>query len=252
MSFLGDLLIFIAGFGAGAVNAVAGGGSLISFPALLAVGLPPLSANVTNSIAVWPGYVGSVIAYKSTILEQKTRTQIFSLISIAGAIIGTVILLEAPSSIFKMLVPYLIFAATTLLLIQSQMLKLFTRVGAKRPKLTKVALYIGIFIASIYGSYFGAGLGIILLSILASFIHEHLQLLNGIKMFLSLVIATVGLVIYAIFAPVVWQAVAIMALATLLGGYLGAGVARKLSQRALKVSVVIFGYCIGLIILLKG
>lgn len=252
MSYLQELLIFIAGFGAGAINAVAGGGSLISFPALLAVGLPPVTANVTNSIAVWPGYVGSVFAYRKKIAEQKKRTRDYSLISIVGAIIGTIILLTAPPTVFKILVPYLIFAATTLLLVQSQMLQLFTRIGQTRPILAKFMLATGLFISSIYGSYFGAGLGIILLSILASFIHEDLQQLNGIKMFLSLVIATVGFVIYALFATVDWPAVATMAIATLLGGYLGAGVARKLSQKALKISVICFGYIIGTIIMIKG
>lgn len=252
MSYLQELLIFLAGFGAGAINAVAGGGSLISFPALLAVGLPPITANVTNSIAVWPGYVGSVLAYRKKIAEQKKRTFDYSLISIVGAIIGTIILLTAPPTIFKLLIPYLIFAATTLLVIQTQMLQLFTRLGQKKPALAKFILTMGLFVSSIYGSYFGAGLGIILLSILASFIHEDLQQLNGIKMFLSLVIATVGFVIYAFYAPVDWPAVATMAIATLLGGYLGAGVARKLSQKALKISVISFGYIIGTIILIKG
>lgn len=252
MSYLQELFIFAAGFGAGAINAVAGGGSLISFPALLAVGLPPITANVTNSIAVWPGYVGSVLAYRSKIAEQKKRTRDYSLISIVGAILGTIILLTAPPTIFKILVPYLIFAATTLLLVQTQMLKLFTRVGTRNPTFARFIFAGGLFVASIYGSYFGAGLGIILLAILASFIQEDLQLLNGIKMFLSLVIASVGFVIYAIYARVDWSSVAIMALATLMGGYLGAGVARRLSQKALKISVVCFGYIIGAILLFKG
>lgn len=252
MSLTHFLIIFAAGFGAGAVNAVAGGGSLISFPALLAVGLPPLIANVTNTIAVWPGYLGSTTAYRSSILEQKDRVKQTSFISIAGAIAGTVILLQAPPSVFKILVPYLIFLATTLLVVQKRMLSFFTKKATTHPNSTKVSLVAGLFLASLYGSYFGAGLGIMLLSLLASFINDDLQKLNGLKMYLSLVIATVGSVIYAVFAPVVWTDVAIMAIATLLGGYLGAGFARKLSPKALKASVIIFGYSIGLIILIKG
>ncbi len=247
-----DLLILVAAFGAGAVNAVAGGGSLISFPALLAVGLPPVAANVTNSIAVWPGYVGSVIPYRKHIQAQKERAKEITGISIAGAVIGTVILLEAPPSIFKVLVPYLIFAATTLLLIQKHMLAFFSKRTATHPRRSQMSLYGGVFLASVYGTYFGAGLGIMLLSILASFIIEDLQRLNGLKTLLSLVIATIGSVIYAIFAPVSWIAVAIMAVASLLGGYFGAGVARKLSPKALKISVIAFGYTIGLIILVHG
>lgn len=244
-----DLLIVVAGFGAGAVNAVAGGGSLISFPALLAVGLPPITANVTNTIAVWPGYVGSVVAYRRNIADQKLRIQRASIVAVLGAIVGTIILLKAPPHVFKMLVPYLIFGATTLLLLQERMLRHFTELSAANPRRASASLDAGIFVASIYGSYFGAGLGIMLLSILASFIHDDLQRLNGVKMFLSLVIATIGLIVYSIFAAVSWSDVAIMALSTLAGGYSGAGIARKLSPKALKVSVIIFGYTIGTLIL---
>lgn len=252
MSSIHVLIIFVAGFGAGAVNAVAGGGSLISFPALLAVGLSPITANVTNTIAVWPGYVGSVTAYRTNILEQKDRIKQTSLVSIAGAITGTIILLQAPPSVFKILVPYLILMATTLLVVQKQMLAFFTKKSATHPNGTKISLVVGLFLASVYGSYFGAGLGIMLLSLLASFIHDDLQKLNGLKMYLSLVIATIGSIIYALYASVAWTDVAIMAVATLMGGYLGAGFARKLSPKALKASVIIFGYTIGLIILVKG
>ncbi len=252
VSLAQDLLILVAAFGAGAVNAVAGGGSLISFPALLAVGLSPLSANVTNSIAVLPGYAGSVIPYRHHIMAQKKRAKQISALSIVGAIVGTIILLKAPPQVFKVLVPYLIFAATTLLLIQKQMLSFFSKRSVTHPRSSKISLNSGIFLASVYGSYFGAGLGIMLLSILASFIHDDLQRLNGLKTLLSLIIATIGSSIYAVFAPVSWTAVAIMAPASLLGGYFGAGIARKLTPKVLKVSVVTFGYVIGLIILFKG
>ena len=252
VSIAQDLLILLAAFGAGAVNAVAGGGSLISFPALLAVGLSPISANVTNSIAVWPGYAGSVIPYRHHIAAQKTRAEQISALSIVGAIVGTIILLKAPPQVFKVLVPYLIFAATTLLLIQKQMLSFFSKKSLTHPQSSKISLNSGIFLASVYGSYFGAGLGIMLLSILASFIHDDLQRLNGLKTLLSLIIATIGSAIYAVFAPVSWTAVAIMAPASLLGGYFGAGIARKLTPRLLKISVITFGYVIGLIILFKG
>lgn len=252
MSFAHIVIVIAAGFGAGAINAVAGGGSLVSFPALLAVGLSPITANVTNTIAVWPGYVGSVVAYRKNIADQKPRIARNSIISIFGALVGTVILLQAPPSIFKILVPYLIFAATTLLLIQKPMLGYFTKVSQSNPKRARFSLEIGVFLASIYGSYFGAGLGIMLLSILASFIHDDLQKLNGVKMFLSLVIATVGVIVYSIFASISWSDAGLMAIATLIGGYSGAGIARRLSPKALKIAVIIFGYAIGSIIFLKG
>ena len=252
MSTAQDLLIFVAAFGAGAVNAVAGGGSLISFPALLAIGLSPISANVTNSIAVWPGYLGSVVPYRTLILDQKQRALNISGLAVSGSILGTIILLEAPPHVFKILVPYLIFAATTLLVIQKRMLVLFTKQATAHPKGSSFSLNTGIFLASVYGSYFGAGLGIMLLAIFASFIHDDLQRLNGLKTLLSLVIATIGSAIYAVFAPVSWMAVAIMGVSSLLGGYFGAGFARKLSPKTLKISIIIFGYVIGLIILLKG
>ena len=151
MSLVQDLLILVAAFGAGAVNAVAGGGSLISFPALLAVGLPPVAANVTNSIAVWPGYAGSVIPYRTHILDQKERVKQTSWLAVAGAILGTIVLLEAPPHVFKILVPYLIFAATTLLVIQKRMLTFFTKTTVTHPRASKLSLNGGIFLSSVSG-----------------------------------------------------------------------------------------------------
>lgn len=252
MNLAQDTLIVVAAFGAGAVNAVAGGGSLISFPSLLAVGLSPLSANVTNSIAVWPGYLGSVIPYRSHINSQRDRAKRMLPPTVTGAALGTVVLLLAPPDVFKVLVPYLIFAATTLLLLQSRMLSFFSKRSGTHPKSSAFVLYGGIFLAAVYGSYFGAGLGIILLSLFASLIRDDLQKLNGLKSFLSLIVATIGSAVYALFAPVSWVAVAIMAASALLGGYFGAGIARRLSARALKAFVITFGYVIGTIILVKG
>ena len=252
MTLAQDLLIIVAAFGAGAVNAVAGGGSLISFPALLAVGLSPIAANVTNSVAVWPGYLGSVVPYRKLILDQKRTAKQIAVLSVSGALIGTIILLQAPPSVFKALVPYLIFAATTMLLIQKYMLAYFSKRAEAKPKTHQITLFGGVFLASVYGTYFGAGLGIMLLSIFASFMNDDLQKLNGLKTLLSLIIATIGSVIYALFAPVSWHAIPIMAAASLFGGYFGAGLARRLSPKTLKISVIIFGYAIGMLILITS
>jgi uncharacterized protein len=235
-------LLAAAGFGAGAVNAVAGGGSLISFPALLAAGYPSITANVTNAIAVLPGYVGGSLAYRRELAGQAARIRALALTSAAGAAAGAALLLVSPASVFEAIVPWLILAACGLLALQPRA----APAGRQRSPL---ALHAAIFAATVYGGYFGAGLGIMLLAILGVFVDDDLQRLNALKGVLSLLVAIVSAVGFALFGPVAWDAAAIVGVTCLAGGALGVGVARRLPARVLRGAVIAYGVGVAIALL---
>lgn len=242
-----------AGFLAGAVNAVAGGGSLISFPALLAVGVPSVPANVTNSVALWPGYAGSVVGYRRELADERRRTVALALTSLVGAAGGAVLLLTTPASVFTALVPYLVLSACALLAVQPRVARwVAARAGADGRHPVGLPVHAGVLVSSVYGSYFGAGLGVMLLGILGIFLADPLARLNGLKNALSLSIATVALAAFALFGPVRWWLVLVMAAASLAGGFAGARVARRLSSRVLRVLVIGFGVLVAAKLLLLG
>jgi uncharacterized membrane protein YfcA len=239
------LLLAVGATLAGAINAVAGGGSLISFPALLVVGYPALTANITNTVALCPGYIGGTLGYREELVGQRGRVVALSATSVIGALAGSFLLLISSPELFERIVPWLILLACGLLAVQE-------RVGAiVRARVGTVGhddgwgrwapLLALQFVASVYGAYFGAGLGIMMLAILGIFISDTLQRLNALKGVMSLVINVVGAVYFALFADVVWVAVAIMAVASLIGGRLGVAAARRLDDRALRWLVVAFG-----------
>jgi uncharacterized protein len=237
---------------AGAVNAVAGGGSLISFPALLAVGYPAIDANVTNTVALCPGYFGGSLGYRRELADQRARVRALGATSTVGAVLGAFLLVISSPALFDLIVPYLIFLACGLLAAQPWLRRVVQgrlehRDGAARP----VALYGAQFLAAVYGAYFGAGVGIMMLAILGVFLTDTLQRLNALKGLLSLLINLVAAVWFAIFAQVAWLAVAVMALASLVGGQLGVVLARRLDDRVLRWLVVAFGVAVGLRLLLS-
>ncbi len=235
------LLLAAAGFAAGSINAVAGGGSLVSFPALVASGLPPLTANVTNTVSVWPGYLGSAVAYRAEVTDQRSRALALGATAVAGAVVGSIVLLTAPADVFEAIVPILILVGCALLAVQPRVAAHVARRSAAGGRSRVLDLHLATFVAAIYGAYFGGGLGVILLAVLGIFLTDHIQRINGLKSALSLVINTVALVAFAVFAPVAWTSVAVVAPASLAGGYLGAGVARRLGATALRWTVIAFG-----------
>lgn len=251
MNVLQGALLAGAGFAAGATNAVAGGGTLISFPALLAVGYPALTANVTNTVSVWPGYLSGAASYRPELSGQRERVRSLVPTAAAGAGVGTIILLTAPQSVFKALVPFLVLSAVALLGLQP---RLSTWVRSRQPEPVthrSVGLHLATFAGGIYGAYFGGGLGVILLGLLAVFLTDELQRLNGLRSVLSLVINTMALVGFVAFAPVAWSAVAVIAPASLLGGFAGANVARRLNAKVLRYTVMAFGMAVAIRLLLS-
>jgi uncharacterized membrane protein YfcA len=243
----GDVVLLLGGgFLAGTVNSVAGGGTLLSFPALLATGLSPVVANVTNTVAVWPGYVSGAAAFRGQLTGERRLLVRLSVAAILGAVIGTVLLLTAPAKVFHQLVPYLVLGATALLALQPGISK---SLAHRRPEGTSprstLALTAATFVASIYGAYFGGGLGIIVFAVLALGLDRELAQLNGLKTMLALVINTVALIGFAIFGPVDWAAAALIAPASFLGGIVGARIGRRLDPRTLRIAVVLLGCGVG-------
>jgi uncharacterized protein len=242
--------LLVAGLVAGAVNAAAGGGSLLVFPSLLAVGLPPLAANVTNSIAQWPGYVGIVAGTGRELRGQGRRILLTSAVSVVGAAVGCTLLLVLPSSVFDAVVPALVLLATAVFALQP----LIRRWAAPTPGMPDrlVTLLPTVFLAAVYGGYFGGALGVILIATLSLFAHDTLVRLNALKGLLSLVVATVTVVYFAIGAPVNWPAVAVLAPTTLVGGYIGARVARRSPEGVLRTAVVVLGMTVGVYLLVTA
>ncbi len=249
---LADILLLTgAGLLGGAVNAVAGGGSLIVFPALLATGFGTVAANVTNSVAQWPGYLGSVLGFREEMAGQRGRLLALSLSAILGSAAGCVLLLTTPAAAFDAVVPVLVLLASLLLAVQPLIAKLISPPGEGGSSKRK-AVYLAVFLATIYGGYFGGALGVVLIGVLALTIKDSLRRLNALKSALSLVVASVTVVAFGIFGPVDWLAVAVIAPSTLIGGFLGAKVARRLNDTVLRASVVVFGTGVAIYLFVTG
>jgi uncharacterized protein len=243
----GDLaLLGGAGLLAGGVNAVAGGGSLISFPALLAVGYPSVTANVTNNVALLPGYVGGTVAYRDELGGQGRRARRLGATSAVGGLIGAILLNVSPPGVFEAIVPFLILLSCALLVAQPAAARAVERRGHQG---SPPAVHASVFFSAVYGGYFGAGLGIMLLAALGAFLPDDMQRLNALKGLLSLVISAVAVVYFALFGPVAWAAAAVMAVASLVGGQGGVRLARRLSATALRWLVVAFGTTVAIVLL---
>jgi uncharacterized protein len=245
------LLLVGAGLLAGSLNAVAGGGSLISFPALLAAGLPPLQANVTNTVSVWPGYVGTAVGYRPELVGQRPRLVLLLPTALAGAALGCALLLLTPESVFDAVVPFLVLLASLLLAVQARVAERVRAWPGGAGDIRSPLLHIGALLGAAYGAYFGGGLGVVLLGLLGLFVADGMQRLNALKNVLSLVINTVALLVFALFGPVQWASVAVLAPATLAGGYFGARVARRLDPAVLRWTIVVFGLVVGVALLLR-
>jgi hypothetical protein len=241
-----------AGLAAGTMNAVAGGGSLITFPALLAVGLPPIPANVSNSVAVFPGYVASVAGSRKDLAGQHRRTAKLLPTAVLGAIAGCALLLATPARAFEVVVPFLVLGATAVLAFQDQLRKVVGHPAQLDPRRQFLALHTMVALGGVYGGYFGAALGVMFVAGLALVLDESLARVSAVKNVLSAVVGLVTVVVFALFGPVNWAAVAVVAPATMVGGYAGAKLVRRLPSGVLKAIIVTFGTVIGLLLLVRA
>ncbi len=228
----------------GVVNGAAGGGTLVSFPALLAVGLPSLRANMTSTVGIWPGYVGGSAGFRSEVSAQRRRVAELSAPALAGAVVGSVLLLVTPQHEFAVIVPYLVLAACALFAVQpfvARAVRQHAAAGGEAGLLRRAAAHSGTFASSIYGGYFGAGLGVVLLAVLGVTLPDDLVRTNGLRAVLSLVVNTAAALVFIAHGEIAWADAGILALTSLVGGYAGARVARRLPAVAFRILVLALG-----------
>jgi uncharacterized protein len=245
MSPQAALAIFAAGLAAGTVNVIVGSGSLITFPTLLALGYPPVLANVSNTVGLVPGSVSATAAYRRELGGQHRRLLRLGPASLAGAAAGAVLLLALPHSVFKAAVPVLIVLAAVLMAVQPR-ISTYLETRSRRNAHGSVALSIGVFLTGIYGGYFGAAQGVILIALLAIFIDDDLQRLNGTKNALALVVNTVAGILFVATTHVSWSVAALIAGGSVIGGQVGGHFGRRLPAKVLRWVVVVVGLAVAI------
>ncbi|HWG98323.1 MAG TPA: sulfite exporter TauE/SafE family protein [Pilimelia sp.] len=240
-------IMLVAGLAAGTVNALAGGGSLISFPTLVALGMPPVAANVTNSVAVCPGYMAAVAGSRADLAGQGARMRGLLPTTVVGAGAGCALLLLTPAGAFEVVVPFLVLTAAGALAVQDRLRRLVVRRQEQGP----VALHLLVGLGALYGGYFGAALGVLLVAGLALALDETLARVSAAKNAISAVVGLVTAVAFGVFGPVDWAAAGVLASSALVGGYAGARLLRRLPAAVLRWLIVGFGVTVGLILLAR-
>ena len=241
------LAIFAAGLGAGTVNVIVGSGSLITFPTLLALGYPPVLANVSNNVGLVPGSISATQAYRRELVGQRSRMLTLGPASLAGGLTGAVVLLALPHSVFKAAVPVLVLIASLLMALQPRVSRWLAARGDRHVH-GGAPLVIGVFLTGIYGGYFGAAQGVILMSLLAIFIDDDLRRLNGTKNALALIVNAVAGVVFILVAHISWSVAALIAAGSVIGGQLGGHYGRRLPTAALRICVVIVGLSVSVVL----
>lgn len=238
MDALHAVLIGLAACAAGAINAIAGGGSLITFPALVATGISPVIASMTNTVAMCPGYVGATLAQRKELAGQGGRLARVLPFALVGSVVGSIILLRTSNKSFETIVPFLLTFAAILLALQGRLRRYLaarTRVGHS---LLLAGIPIGL--ASVYGAYFGAGLGVILLGVLAIVIDDTLARANAVKQVISLVVNVLAAAIYIVRGTIDWKVALIVAIGALIGGLIGGSLVSKIKEVWLRgVAIVV-------------
>jgi uncharacterized membrane protein YfcA len=246
LSFAELLIAGVAAVGAGAVNALAGGGTLISFPALLAMGVPPIAANVTNAVALCPGYFGATLAQAGRLRGQETRLKWCVPAAIAGGLLGGMILLHTHERTFQALVPYMLLFASALLAVQERVraavLRRLARAQASPHSPVIAAIPVGA--AAIYGGFFSAGMSVIVLAVVGVSVDDTFARLNALKQALAFSINVAAAVFFLFSGQVLWLLAAVMAVGALLGGAVGGKLAGKLPPEILRWTVVVIGVCL--------
>lgn len=244
-----DLLIAaLAAIGAGAINALAGGGTLISFPVLVAVGVPPVAANITNAVALCPVYFGATIAQLPNLKGQRAKLLLLAPVAVLGGLAGGMILVRTGERTFTALVPWMILAASLLLAVQEPVKKFVVkRLSNPEHKHHTMALSaLPIAAASIYGGFFSAGMSVLLLAVLGLTLDDSLTRLNALKQVLAFSVNIAAAVFFLFSDQVVWVAAAVMAVGALIGGALGGKLAGKLPPAVLRWVVVVAGIAIAI------
>lgn len=233
--------ILAAALVAGAINAIVGSGSLITFPTLLAFGFPAVIANVSNNIGLVPGNLSGCYGYRRELAGQRGRLLRLGLASCAGGLVGAAALLALPASVFGVVVPVLIVLACALVVLQPRLATRIAERGTERGDHGGPVLLAGVFLAGVYGGYFGAAQGVLLVGLLGVFLTESLQRVNAAKNVLVLIVNGLAALVFVTFAHVAWLAVSLIAAGSTVGGLVGARFGRRLPAGALRVLIVLVG-----------
>jgi uncharacterized protein len=239
------LAVLAAGIGAGTINTIVGSGTLITFPVLLATGLPPVTATVSNAIGLVPGAISGSIGYRAELAGQRRRVLRLSAVAAAGGITGAVLLLRLPPDAFETIVPVLVTLALVLVVLQPRISRAVQRRRERRatpahpdggPLLTT-----GLLLSSVYGGYFTAAQGVLYMSLMGSLIDDTLQRLNAVKNVLAAVVNSIAALFFAFAADIDWTAALLIAAGSTVGGQIGARTGRRLSPTALRALIVAVG-----------
>jgi uncharacterized membrane protein YfcA len=233
--------VLLAGVAAGAINTVVGSGTLITFPTLLAVGYSPVVANVSNSVGLVPGSVAGAIGYRTELSGQRQRVARLGAASLLGGTTGAVLLLVLPASYFQAIVPAFIVVALVLIILQPRLSGLLASRRETAPAHGGLATLLAVFAAGVYGGYFGAAQGILLLSILGLSLPESLQRVNAVKTVLAGLVNAVAAIVFIVAAHVAWEPALVIAVGATAGGFLGARYGRRLPPAALRAVIVVVG-----------
>jgi uncharacterized membrane protein YfcA len=246
------ILIGLAAVAAGAVNALAGGGTLITFPMLVAVGVPAVAANVTNTVALCPGYLGATFAQSNDLRGQKSRLWVLLPAGVVGGLVGGVLLLNTGERVFRMLVPFLILLASGLLAVQDPLRAwLVRRAGQGGAAASEKWAALPVGLAAIYGGYFGAGLSVIILAVLGLLLDDTLTRLNASKQAIAFGANIAAALLFVASGQVVWPAALVMAAGALIGGTLGGRLAGRIKPATLRWAVVVIGVVVGVVYLVR-
>ena len=253
-------VVFVAAFTAGMMNSVAGGGMLVTFPALVWIGLDPIQANVTSTVSLWPGSLGATYGFRRELGDSRRWMLLLAPVSVVGGLIGAFLLLRTPSSVFASLVPYLILFATILFAAQEPITRSLQRYKgssgkAETPAATRTRWWVGAamfqFGVAVYGGYFGAGIGILMLAALGLLGLSDIHQMNGLKNFFAVCINLVAGPYFALRGSVNWAYAGVMIVGAIAGGYGGAGLARKLGRRFVRRAVIFIGIVMALSLFLR-
>lgn len=234
---------------AGTINTIVGSGSLITFPTLLALGYAPVVANVSNTVGLVPGSLSGAIGYRRELSGQGTRAIRLGIAATLGGLTGAVLLLVLPATAFERVVPYLILGAVVLIALQPRLSVAMAnrRANGERHALP---LMLTIYLTGIYGGYFGAAQGVILIALLGIFVADDLQRLNGLKNVMTVLINGVAALLFVLIAPVVWPVALLLAAGSIVGGQIGALLGRRLPPLLLRVVIMVVGTLVGLKLLI--
>jgi uncharacterized protein len=248
MTFVGTAVLCLAAFGGGALNAVAGGGSFLTFPALVFTGAPPITANATGTVALLPGYVSGTWGFKEDLRAPPGLSlPLLLALSVAGGAAGATLLLVTPAPAFRRLVPWLLLAATALFALAPRLVR-----AARTERPGRGRAMAGVLLVSLYGGYFNGGLGVLLLALFALLGHEDLNAMNGLKNLASAALSAVAVAFYAAGGIVLWREGVLMMAGTTAGGYLGARAARRIPAPWLRAAIIATGLAMAAIFFVRS